>query len=37
MLVASGVGAAIGQQALNAEVSPLVLAWLVAAVIRVAT
>lgn len=37
MLVASGVGAAIGQRALEAQVSPLVLAWLVAAVIRVAT
>lgn len=37
MLVASGVGAAIGHLALGAQVSPLLLAWLVAAVIRVAT
>jgi GntP family gluconate:H+ symporter len=37
MLVASGVGNAIGQMALQAQVSPILLAWLVAAVIRIAT
>ena len=37
MLVASGVGNAIGQMALHTQVSPIVLAWLVAGVIRVAT
>lgn len=37
MLVASGVGNAIGQMALHAQVSPILLAWLVAGLIRVAT
>ncbi len=37
MLVASGVGNAIGQMALHAQISPILLAWLVAGVIRVAT
>ncbi|TDN68273.1 GntP family permease [Paraburkholderia sp. BL10I2N1] len=37
MLVASGVGDAIGQMAVHARISPILLAWLVAAVIRVAT
>lgn len=37
MLVASGVGDAIGQSALHAQLSPILLAWLVAAVIRIAT
>ena len=37
MLVASGVGNAIGQMAVQAELSPILLAWLVAAVIRIAT
>jgi GntP family gluconate:H+ symporter len=37
MLVESGVGNAIGQIALHAHLSPILLAWLVAAVIRVAT
>ncbi|WP_077037650.1 GntP family permease [Pelomonas sp. KK5] len=37
MLVASGVGNAIGQLALQAQVSPILLAWLVAGVIRIAT
>ena len=37
MLVASGVGDAIGHMALHAQISPILLAWLVAAVIRVAT
>ncbi|KIQ16339.1 permease DsdX [Variovorax paradoxus] len=37
MLVASGVGNAIGQMALQAQVSPILLAWLVAGVIRIAT
>ena len=37
MLVASGVGNAIGQMALHAQVSPILLAWLVAGVIRIAT
>jgi GntP family gluconate:H+ symporter len=37
MLVASGVGDAIGQMAVHAHISPILLAWLVAAVIRVAT
>ena len=37
MLVESGVGNAIGQMALHAQVSPILLAWFVAAVIRVAT
>ncbi|GAC1330932.1 MAG: GntP family permease [Collimonas sp.] len=37
MLVNSGVGTAIGQLAVHAQVSPLLLAWFVAGVIRVAT
>ena len=37
MLVASGVGDVIGHMAVQASVSPILLAWLVAAVIRVAT
>jgi GntP family gluconate:H+ symporter len=37
MLVNSGVGTAIGQMAVHAQISPLLLAWLVAGVIRVAT
>lgn len=37
MLVASGVGNAIGQMAVHAQISPILLAWLVAAVIRIAT
>jgi GntP family gluconate:H+ symporter len=37
MLIASGVGDAIGQLAVHARISPILLAWLVAAVIRVAT
>lgn len=37
MLVASGVGEVIGNMAVQAQVSPILLAWLVAAVIRVAT
>ncbi|BAL24040.1 GntP family permease [Azoarcus sp. KH32C] len=37
MLVASGVGNAIGQMAVQAQLSPILLAWLVAAVIRIAT
>ncbi|BEP39031.1 GntP family permease (plasmid) [Variovorax sp. V59] len=37
MLVASGVGNAIGQMALHAQVSPVLLAWLVAGLIRIAT
>ncbi|WP_093443397.1 GntP family permease [Variovorax sp. 770b2] len=37
MLVASGVGNAIGHMALQAQVSPILLAWLVAGVIRIAT
>jgi GntP family gluconate:H+ symporter len=37
MLVASGVGNAIGQMALHAQVSPILLAWLVAGLIRIAT
>ncbi len=37
MLVASGVGDVIGHLAVRAEISPILLAWLVAAVIRVAT
>ena len=37
MLVESGVGNAIGQMALHAQLSPILLAWLVAAVIRIAT
>jgi len=37
MLVASGVGSAIGQLALHAQISPILLAWLVAGLIRIAT
>ncbi|GFM49359.1 GntP family permease [Pseudomonas capsici] len=37
MLVASGVGDVIGNMAVQAQVNPLILAWLVAAVIRIAT
>jgi GntP family gluconate:H+ symporter len=37
MLVASGVGNAIGQMALQAQISPILLAWLVAGLIRIAT
>jgi GntP family gluconate:H+ symporter len=37
MLVNSGVGNAIGHMALHAQINPLLLAWFVAAVIRLAT
>lgn len=37
MLVASGVGDLIGHMAVQTQISPILLAWLVAAVIRVAT
>ena len=37
MLVTSGVGNAIGQMALHAQISPILLAWLVAGMIRIAT
>ncbi|WP_337270831.1 GntP family permease [Oryzifoliimicrobium ureilyticus] len=37
MLIASGVGDVIGKLAVQASVSPILLAWLVAALIRVAT
>jgi len=37
MLVTSGVGDVIGHMAVNAQISPIPLAWLVAAVIRIAT
>lgn len=37
MLVASGVGDVIGEMAVSAQLSPIVLAWLVAALIRIAT
>lgn len=37
MLVDSGVGDVIGHLAVQAQVSPILLAWLVAAVIRIAT
>lgn len=37
MLVDTGVGNVIGQMAVHAQINPLLLAWLVAAVIRVAT
>jgi GntP family gluconate:H+ symporter len=37
MLVNSGVGTAIGQLAVHAEINPLLLAWFVAGVIRIAT
>jgi GntP family gluconate:H+ symporter len=37
MLVNSGVGDVIGHIAVQAQISPIVLAWLVAAVIRIAT
>ncbi|VVO82421.1 High-affinity gluconate transporter [Pseudomonas fluorescens] len=37
MLVTSGVGNVIGNMAVEAQISPILLAWLVAAVIRIAT
>ncbi|KQQ57219.1 permease DsdX [Pseudomonas sp. Leaf127] len=37
MLVASGVGDVIGHMAVQAQLNPIMLAWLVAAVIRIAT
>ncbi|WP_434721171.1 GntP family permease [Pseudomonas syringae pv. actinidiae] len=37
MLVASGVGDVIGHMAVQAQINPIMLAWLVAAVIRIAT
>ncbi|KAF1060984.1 MAG: High-affinity gluconate transporter [Pseudomonas citronellolis] len=37
MLVASGVGDVIGHLAVQAQISPILLAWLVAATIRIAT
>lgn len=37
MLVDTGVGNVIGQMAVHAQISPIMLAWLVAAVIRIAT
>lgn len=37
MLVASGVGEVIGNLAVQAQISPILLAWLVAALIRIAT
>ena len=37
MLVDSGVGNLIGHMAVQAQISPILLAWLVAAVIRIAT
>lgn len=37
MLVASGVGKAIGEMAVHAQLSPILLAWLVAGLIRIAT
>jgi GntP family gluconate:H+ symporter len=37
MLVNSGVGNAIGQMAMHAEINPLLLAWFVAALVRLAT
>ncbi|MNZ43570.1 High-affinity gluconate transporter [compost metagenome] len=37
MLVDTGVGNVIGQMAVQAQISPIMLAWLVAAVIRIAT
>jgi GntP family gluconate:H+ symporter len=37
MLVSSGVGDVIGHLAVSAQISPILLAWLVAAVIRIAT
>ncbi|WGS47917.1 GntP family permease (plasmid) [Burkholderia sp. JSH-S8] len=37
MLVTSGVGEAIGRMAVQAHTSPILLAWLVAAMIRIAT
>ncbi|MDY7560959.1 GntP family permease [Pseudomonas sp. 10B1] len=37
MLVASGIGDVIGHMAVRAEISPILLAWLVAAVVRIAT
>lgn len=37
MLVTSGVGDVIGHMAVTAQINPILLAWLVAAVIRIAT
>jgi GntP family gluconate:H+ symporter len=37
MLVDTGVGNVIGQMAVHAQISPILLAWLVAGVIRIAT
>ena len=37
MLIATGVGRTIGEMAVHAHLSPILLAWLVAALIRIAT
>ncbi len=37
MLIATGVGKTIGEKAVHAQLSPILLAWLVAALIRIAT
>ncbi len=37
LLVATGVGKTIGEMAVHAHLSPILLAWLVAAMIRTAT
>ena len=37
MLIATGVGRTIGEMAVQAQLSPILLAWLVAALIRIAT
>lgn len=37
MLIATGVGRTIGEMAVHAQLSPILLAWLVAALIRIAT
>ena len=37
MLIATGVGKTIGEMAVHAQLSPILLAWLVAALIRIAT
>jgi len=37
MLIATGVGKTIGEMAVHAHLSPILLAWLVAALIRIAT
>lgn len=37
MLIATGVGRTIGELAVHAQLSPILLAWLVAALIRIAT